>query len=339
MKIADAHLELASSHVSIARRETKESLKMRSDATSDAPFFFSGDAKAPQRGSDSPSAQVDLSDAVRKTLEGNVGKTREKSDDPGDDDPRFSVIRALIEFLTGRKLRVCDTRLEDPADAPPRLTYERHESRFEAETLAFSAQGEVRTTDGRVIAFSLDFTVSRSHYEESNVRIQMGATAQKDPLALNFSSGAAEISDTRFQFDLDADGEMDRIPTLKSGSGFLVFDRNGDGRVNDGTELFGALTGDGFGELAAMDEDGNGWIDENDRIYAHLYLWENGAEGMSQLKSLKATDIGAISLTHITTPFSIKNENNASLGDIRSTGIFLMENGGVGTVQKIDLTV
>jgi hypothetical protein len=47
-----------------------------------------------------------------------------------------------------------------------------------------------------------------------------------------------------------------------------------DGRVNDGRELFGPITGDGFAELAAYDDDGNNWIDENDGIYDNLSIVE-----------------------------------------------------------------
>jgi hypothetical protein len=47
-----------------------------------------------------------------------------------------------------------------------------------------------------------------------------------------------------------------------------------DGRVNDGRELFGPRTGDGFAELAAYDDDGNNWIDENDGIHDNLSIVE-----------------------------------------------------------------
>jgi hypothetical protein len=42
------------------------------------------------------------------------------------------------------------------------------------------------------------------------------------------------------------------------------------GRIDSGSELFGPATGSGFGELAALDGDGNGWIDENDDAFARL---------------------------------------------------------------------
>ena len=56
---------------------------------------------------------------------------------------------------------------------------------------------------------------------------------------INLNTDAANVTDQKFYFDLDADGELDEISTLASGSGFLALDKNGDGIINDGSELFG----------------------------------------------------------------------------------------------------
>lgn len=55
----------------------------------------------------------------------------------------------------------------------------------------------------------------------------------------------------------------------------------GDGEVNNGSELFGALSGDGYADLDAIDDDGNGWIDAADAATNQLYLWlaEAGGSG------------------------------------------------------------
>ena len=64
-----------------------------------------------------------------------------------------------------------------------------------------------------------------------------------------------ELSDQTFYFDLDADGKEEEISVL-NGSGYLALDKNGDGVINDGSELFGTKNGDGFADLARYDEDG-----------------------------------------------------------------------------------
>jgi hypothetical protein len=335
MKIANAQLELASRHVSVARREVSESLKIEIGPS------LANTADEARSAEETPSSLVRLSDAARQKLDADTtARTANKLDDPVKNDPHLSMMRAAIEMLTGRKIQISDVELRDPAEADAyyALEYERHESWFEAETTEFSAQGKVLTSDGREINFELNLSMSRSFYEESHFSVRMGNV--KDPLVLNFAGTAAELSDAKFRFDLDADGEQDDIHALKPGSGFLVFDRNQDGKVNDGRELFGALTGDGFGELAALDEDGNGWIDENDSAWTRLYVWEKDAAGQDRLRSLKDANVGAISLAHVNTPFSIKDQNTHQLqGEIRATGVFLQETGGVGTIQKIDLAV
>jgi len=126
---------------------------------------------------------------------------------------------------------------------------------------------------------------------------------------------------------------------VKSGSGFLVFDRNGDGAINNGREMFGALTGDGFKELAALDDDRNGWIDENDSAYRDLQVWRKNSQGQDDLSTLQEANVGAISLARVATPFAVKDTNNQLQGQIQNTGIFLQETGEAGTIQKIDLAV
>ena len=124
---------------------------------------------------------------------------------------------------------------------------------------------------------------------------------------------------------------------MKSGSGFLVLDKNGDGRINDGSELFGPQSGSGFGELRAYDTDGNGWIDENDAIFDKLLVWSRDASGKDQLYKLKDLGIGAIYLGDTKTEFSMKGAGNTTQGVMRSTSFFLRENGSTGTVHHIDL--
>ncbi|GHU08906.1 hypothetical protein AGMMS50225_08450 [Betaproteobacteria bacterium] len=257
-------------------------------------------------------------------------------------DLRLDMMRLAVEILTGRKINVFDVELRDPADAQSEgfgAEYQRSETHAEYEQSDFSAEGRVITADGREINFQLSLSMSHSYYSETNTSLRMGVL--KDPLVLNFSGTAAALADARFSFDLDSDGADERLRTLAPGSAFLVFDRNGDGKVNNGSELFGARSGDGFGELAALDDDGNGWIDENDSVWQQLYVWSGQRDdaGNDILRSLKDAKVGAIALKNAATPFALKDLNNQLLAQIRSTGVFLTEGGMAGTVQKIDLVV
>jgi len=100
-------------------------------------------------------------------------------------------------------------------------------------------------------------TMSREFSQETNLTIRAG-DALKDPLVINLTGAPVALSQDKFAFDLNADGQNEQIGMVKSGSGFLVLDKNHDGIVNDGSELFGPTSGNGYQELAAYDGDKNG---------------------------------------------------------------------------------
>jgi hypothetical protein len=216
------------------------------------------------------------------------------------------------------------------------LAYDRKEVTYEAEKTKFEASGKVTTADGREIRFDLKLEMEREYYSEENVSVRIGDAI--DPLVINFTGNHAELEEERIEFDLDVDGAKDSIPFLKAGSGFLVLDKNKDGIVNDGSELFGPQTGNGFEELAKYDEDGNGWIDEADAVYAQLLVWSR-VDGGDILSTLSEKDVGAIYLGNTATDFDLKGVTNDTLGQIRSSSVYLAESGGVGTVQHIDIVV
>ena len=158
-----------------------------------------------------------------------------------------------------------------------------------------------------------------------------------DPLVINVGSDVTSISDQTFYFDLDSDGQEEKISNLGEGSGFLALDKNGDGKINNGSELFGTKSGNGFKDLAMYDKDGNGWIDENDEVYEHLRVWLRDEDGKDRLLSLSEADVGAIYLGSAETEFTQYNSSFAIAGMLRASGMFLRESGGVGTVQQVDM--
>ena len=218
--------------------------------------------------------------------------------------------------------------------------YQMQRYRMEEESTTFSTKGTVKTADGRELSFNLEFGMSRrfeEYYEENYI-----ASIQtfRDPLVINLDTNIAQVSDQKFYFDLDCDGKEEQISSLQAGSGFLALDLNGDGKINDGSELFGTKSGDGFSDLAKYDADGNGWIDEADPIWDKLLIWTKDENGKDQLYHLSERGVGAIGLGRVGTQFSLNsaktNETNAM---IRKTGIFLYENGTVSTIQHLDMAV
>jgi hypothetical protein len=218
------------------------------------------------------------------------------------------------------------------------VEYEQHQMHEESEQMVFKAQGTIHTADGAQIDFKLELTMQRSYREQSDVSVQLGDGVRKDPLVVNFGGTAAQLQSARFSFDIDGDGKAENVPLLSGNSGYLALDNNGNDKVDSGKELFGAISGNGFADLASHDSDGNGWIDENDSIFASLQIWSPDDKG-GTLRSLAETGVGALFLGHADTPFEIKDEANRTLGAVRASGLYLSENGRAGTLQQIDLMV
>lgn len=217
-----------------------------------------------------------------------------------------------------------------------RVTEEQY-SMQEKECTTFSGTGTAVTADGRTIDFGVSFSLSR----EFQMAYDMTSMEQfervlTDPLVINLDSNPASLSDQTFFFDINGDGKEEEISMLAGSSGFLALDKNGDGVINDGRELFGTRTGNGFGELSAYDKDGNGWIDEADEVFDKLKVWVKDEQGKDRLLSLKECGVGAIYLGSRQSQFTLKDNENNINAVIRSTGMFLFESGKSGTVQQLD---
>ena len=225
------------------------------------------------------------------------------------------------------------------------LNYVSETWNIEQEDTSFSTVGSVRTKDGREINFNVNVNMSRRCEEYYKEQLNVAEFTLHDPLVINLDTDVAEVSDQTFYFDLDADGKEEEISVL-NGSGYLALDKNGDGTINDGSELFGTRNGDGFADLAQYDEDGSGWIDENDSIWSKLKIWCKDENGNDVLYKLSDKGVGAICLQNASTDFTLQGDRKAQDGTtnanatnavVRKTGIFLYENGNVGTVQHVDM--
>jgi len=209
-----------------------------------------------------------------------------------------------------------------------------HERYQESESFSFSTTGRI-VTDSRELNIDIDFSMSRSFVMENKIDIYQTF----DPLVININGEIPDLMQDKFSFDLDNDGEEDQISKLKEGSGFLALDKNEDGKINQGSELFGTILGNGFAELAEYDLDGNDWIDENDSIFDKLRIWFGNDGEEKELVGLGEAGVGAIFLQGIDSEFSYKTPENQTLGQLKHSGIFLHENTGLaGTIAQIDFT-
>lgn len=204
------------------------------------------------------------------------------------------------------------------------------------ERLMFEARGQVKTTDGRSIDFMLELDFGREITEEQSAYFK-GTVQLADPLMINLNGGAITLTNQYFDFDLFSDGSNARINKTAQGSGYLVFDRNADGIVNDGSEMFGPQTGNGFEELRQYDSDGNGWIDENDDIFSQLGVLTFNEQGEAVYTSALDAELGALYLGSIGSNYALLDDEGELIGRIRQNGVALSEDGKTLLLQEIHL--
>ncbi len=131
----------------------------------------------------------------------------------------------------------------------------------------------------------------------------------RDPLVIDTDGDglAGDVIGTQTQyFDLDGDGFASA--TIWHKDAFLARDINENGRIDDGTELFGNATQNGFEALAAFDGNTDGQINSSDAIWADLILWKDfNSDGQTQsdeLLTLASQNITAIGLTATATSYT-----------------------------------
>jgi hypothetical protein len=353
MKISSSNITLSSAHELRQSQSQKESLQVwtgarPTDTPTDTASFGSPQLTQAALASRKLNSSQASSAHAKNSVKGANG-----TDDDASLDASTLVLKRLIKKMFGGKFRALSLPKSDNTDAPPPaastpsaaapasasqgwgMEYTSDQVSMEAEQLQFNAAGVIKTADGQDISFSLALQVQRVNVQEQHLDIKAG-DAQVDPLVLNYDGSAAQLSSGTFKFDLQANGQSKDLPLLGSASAFLALDRNHDGQINNGRELFGPASGQGFSELDKLDSDQNGWIDENDPAYADLRLWQPAADGKGSLATLAEKNVGAIYLDSVSTPFTYKDDAGQTQATTSATSVFLQENGTAGTIQELN---
>lgn len=343
MKIEQSNVSLFSSHSKHDEVIEQESLK-KWNRPEDNPEFANNN-----RGD-----KLILSD-IYKSIKQNRAELKIESNDLEDSiDPKLMQIIRALEMLTGKKIdtsflrklhsnehgnaKNAQSATDEARPLGWGIDYNYQRSEIHEESLNFSAQGSVKTADGRNIDFSMAMSMKSSVEINESFSFKAG-DALTDPLIINFGTDTVSISDVKKEFDLNLDGKSDSFNFVGEGNGFLALDKNDDGKINDGSELFGPTKGNGFNELRAYDSDNNGWIDENDDVFKKLLIWTKDDNGVENLYSLQDKDVGALYLNGVNTQFDFNDVTYNLQGVLRESSVFLKESGGVGTLQEVDLKV
>jgi hypothetical protein len=366
MKIANSMIDMESQHTLTISYSRKETILLGSTSSGNS----AAKATTPETLAGQLQDQLDISQKAINALQQEQAQSAQSvNNDPAsqygvsdEDKLKIELLQSLLKLLTGKnyhfqtiqpqtnsgtnldqlKAIISQARqslqsVKAQSQQGSGLEVQVAESYQESEQLNFKADGVVHTADGQEINFNVQLNMSREYAQQSSTTVQAGKAV--DPLEINFDGTAAQLTTTKYSFDLNSDGTAEQISFLKPGSGFLALDANNDHKIDDGSELFGPKSGNGFSDLAKYDSDHNGWIDENDPIFDKLQIWTKDANGNDQLFSLGQKGIGAIFLGNVSAQFALKDPANVSQGESQQAGVFLKENGTAGTVQQIDLVV
>lgn len=165
--------------------------------------------------------------------------------------------------------------------------------------------------------------------------------AGSDPLVLDLDGDGIELSamvtGRSPRFDTDGDGFAEFTGWVKSDDGMLALDANGNGKIDDGSELFGNASQSGFAELATHDANADGRIDASDVVFNDLRVWrdldQDGRTDNGELLTL--SDLGISSINLAVSSVQLTNVGNT----VTSLGSFTRTDGTTGTVADVELTI
>ena len=190
--------------------------------------------------------------------------------------------------------------------------------------------------------------LASGEFMKSYVDMQKAQAEQNrriDPLVFDLGGDGittVSLEESNAFFDLDNNGFAEKTSWVGAKEGLLAYDKNGDGIINGGNELFGdrtlmkdgkTLASSGFTALAEYDNNKDGKIDSNDAIYTLLRIWQDsdgdGIASASELKQLVDLGIVSIGLSYNNTGVT-DGANNIQV----RTGTFTLADGSSRTLGE-----
>ena len=164
-----------------------------------------------------------------------------------------------------------------------------------------------------------------------------------DPIVLDISGlgiTTKSVADGVY-YDMDNNGFLEKTGWVDAKSGILVLDKNNDGKIETGNELFGDRTiladgktaSSGFEALATLDSNHDGVIDAKDKLFSQLRIWvDRNGDGISdkdELVTLAQAGIKSLNLKH-----KEINQLDANGNTIARVGSFTRTNGKVADMKE-----
>ena len=170
----------------------------------------------------------------------------------------------------------------------------------------------------------------------------------RDPLIINFDKSRqyARFSsvDDGVHFDLDNNGIAEKTAWIDDKAGFLVLDRNGNGIIDNGGELFGDKvtlkngkeSGSGFVALKELDQNEDNIIDEKDDAFDELRIWidknHNGDSDEGELFKLTDENINIKSISVESKESDFSDEETGTV--ISETSVVKFNDGSIGEIGE-----
>ena len=121
------------------------------------------------------------------------------------------------------------------------------------------------------------------------------------PMAIDLDGEGIETIDigkSQVYFDVDNDGFREQTGWISKNEAILAIDKNGNGKIDNQSEMFGSTDSTGFEDLKAVDSNGDGIINSQDTDFNKIRLWqdlnENGITEEGELKTLTEAGIQSI---------------------------------------------
>jgi hypothetical protein len=203
-----------------------------------------------------------------------------------------------------------------------------------SQSLSYQMNGEF-DVNGQHIKIDYSFVIASEQTSYSSV--EKTAAALKDPLIVQFGEQSIGQIKGHQNFDINQDGDLNKLPVFSGDVGYLVYDKNQNLKADNGGELFGPKTGLGFNELAQLDSNKNGFIDSDDDAFEHLYLWQ--PEKSNNLRSLTEVKIQAINTSAIDSPFSFYDTKGNIMAQMRQSSFAISHDGEGKAVHQIDVII
>ncbi len=172
------------------------------------------------------------------------------------------------------------------------------------------------------------------------------AMPPRDPLVIDLGAEGITLRsiENGVNFDLDNNGFAEKTAWIGNEDGFLALDRNGNGVIDNGGELFGdqvilsdgSQSASGFEALSDVDGNQDGVINSQDEVFNQLLVWidanHSGTSECDELKSLSAHCIISISLDH--TEISLVDDETGA----RIAETSLVEISNAGNIENVEIS-